>query len=192
MSRVLTFSRFFPAYHPKKGEATYFVEKILSGIFDRADKDFNFEEMLANQNSVLWNNDRELFFNFYFSLNWTKDWDIKGHTIRAGNRWEVGMKFSPRVWSGKPYQSKQITISPDIEVKKVWDIEILFETNQIHIGIPNGVNQWLLLSAGDVAKNDGLEVRDFYNWFDTAKNRKQKIIKAQIICWNENISYGTN
>lgn len=189
MSRVLTFSRTFPSYHPKKGEATNFVEKILSGIFDRQDKKFSLEIMLATENRVLWDSQSDLFFNFYFSLDWTKEWDIKGHTIRAGNRWKVGDKFSPRIWSGKPYQSKQITIAPDIKVKKVWDIEILFETNQIHIGIPNGKNQWLLLSAGDVAKNDGLEVRDFYNWFDTKKNRKQKVLKCQIICWSDQINY---
>ena len=29
-----------------------------------------------------------------------------------------------RVWSGQPYQSKQIIIAPPIQVKKVWDFEI--------------------------------------------------------------------
>jgi hypothetical protein len=29
MSKVLTFSRVFPSYHPKAGHPTYFVEKML-------------------------------------------------------------------------------------------------------------------------------------------------------------------
>lgn len=34
MSKVITFSRVFPAYHPKKGQPTYFIEKIYAGIAD--------------------------------------------------------------------------------------------------------------------------------------------------------------
>ena len=30
MSRVMTFSRVFPSYHPRKGDPTYFVEAILN------------------------------------------------------------------------------------------------------------------------------------------------------------------
>lgn len=171
MSRVLTFSTKFPAYHPKKGEQIFFREKIWAALADKL------PQFQIPGNCTDWD-----WHEYYNAIP-------KWHTIRAGNRWKVGDKFSPRVWSGKPYQSKQIIIAPDIEVKNVWDIEILFEQNQIHFGKPNGENQWLLLSAGDVAKNDGLSVHDFYNWFDTPKNRKQKVVKAKIICWNENIIY---
>lgn len=184
MSRVITFSRVFPKYHPKAGEPTYFIEKIWQQL-----KTDNFRD----GEYTIYSNHPRLMKDGHWQLPITwrdQKFNPKYHTIRNGNRrWKVGDKFSPRVWSGKPYASKQITIAPDIEVKKVWNIEILFETNQIHIGIPNGENQWLLLSAGDVAKNDGLSVHDFYNWFDTPKNRKQKIVKAQIICWNKNIKY---
>lgn len=62
MSRVITFSRVFPSYHPI----------------------------------------------------------IPSAPVTAG---KVGDKFSPRVWSGKPYRSKMITIAPDIEVKQIWDFE---------------------------------------------------------------------
>jgi len=176
MSRVITFSRVFPSYHPKAGQETYFIEKFWQSLYN----DGKIDNCLG---SPLLEKELEVFSNpSHFIIP-------KYHTIRAGNRWEVGDKFSPRVWSGKPYQSKQIIIAPDIEVKNVWNIEILFEQSQIHFGKPNGENQWLLLSAGDVAKNDGLDVHDFYNWFDTPKNRKQKVVKAQIICWNENIIY---
>jgi len=181
MSRVLTFSTKFPAHHPRKGEPTFFVDKIWEAIKPSVEV---MAEYYSKMNGVHYIHDPKGKGTYP-----PTPFEPKGHTIRAGNRWKVGEKFSPRVWSGKPYASKQITFAPDIEVKKVWDIEILFNTNQIHIGIPNGEQQWILLSAGDVAKNDGLEVRDFYNWFDTKKNRKQKVLKCQIICWNENINY---
>ena len=32
MARIITFSRTFPAYHPKAGEPTYFVEMILNDL----------------------------------------------------------------------------------------------------------------------------------------------------------------
>lgn len=180
MSRVLTFSRVFPAYHPKAGQPTYFVDKIWEAIKPSVE---DMAHYYSKMNGVHYIHDPK-------SQGYPPTpFEPKYHTIRSGSRWKVGDKFSPRVWSGKPYASKQIIISPDLEVKKVWDIEILFETNQIHIGIPNGKQSWLLLSAGEVAKNDGLDVHDFYNWFDTAKNRKQKVVKAQIICWNEEVNY---
>lgn len=38
--------------------------------------------------------------------------DQKHHTIRAGNRFKTGDYFSPRVWSGSPYNSKQLNMRP--------------------------------------------------------------------------------
>ena len=150
MSRVITFSKYFPAYHPRIGEPTLFVEQIQGGL--------------------------------------------KVHTIRAGNRWKVGDKFSPRIWAGKPYRTPQLTIAPDMEIKKVWDYEVKIN--------PSGVEQWFIngtmvsesndymqqwFNAGLIeliARNDGLTLQDFLNWFKHPSN-----FKGQIICWNENINY---
>jgi hypothetical protein len=41
MAKVITFSRFFPAYHPRKGEPTYFVEKIWAHLI--SDNQFDIE-----------------------------------------------------------------------------------------------------------------------------------------------------
>lgn len=123
MSRVLTFSRTFPSYHPRKGEPTFFVEKIFTDLFLQHDIDN------SNMDEPLLENEIK---NYY-----TKTWEPKGHTIRSGNRWKVGDYFSPRVWgddinpkSGKKgaYHSKQIIIAPAIEVKKVWNIRIWRES----------------------------------------------------------------
>lgn len=32
MSRVITFSRTYPSYHPKAGQPTYFVEKVMNSF----------------------------------------------------------------------------------------------------------------------------------------------------------------
>lgn len=186
MSRVMTFSRVFPSYHPKKSSQSNFVEKIHYSIWSSVSDDYiDMIDFIRDANKHL---DRVVVNAFIDSLDMETRFDPKHHTIRAGHRWKVGDKFSPRVWSGKPYQSKQIIIAPDIEVKKVWDVRIdladQYET--VYILDENGdqkdVDESLL------AKNDGLSDEDFYDWFDTPKNRKS-IFKGQIIAWNENINY---
>ena len=165
MSKVITFSRYFPSYHPRKGEETFFVEKFWEGI-------------------------GESYFDQYKEAR-LGNFEPKYHTIRAGNRWKVGDKFSPRVWSGKPRRSKQIIIAPDIEIKKIWDFEM------DECGIFSIDSKYLLydfLSSEmdpeiKLAKNDGLSQDDFFHWFMPNFN-KPKAFKGQIICWNENINYG--
>lgn len=99
MSKVIMFSRVFPSYHPKAGQLTHFVEKILISLKGR--------EICSN--------------NFGFNAD---RFDPKHHTIRKGNRFKTGDMFSPRFWEDKPYRSKQIIIAQDIEIKKTWDFEM--------------------------------------------------------------------
>ena len=131
MSRVLTFSQAFPSRHSKEGEPTFFKEKIWACLAD------TIEGFKIPDHCVDWN--WHAYYNAY----------PKGHTLRAGRRWKAGDKFSPRVWSGKPYASKQIIIAPDIELVNVWDIEILFD--RFTIQVPVKKDTWYLLSAGEVA-----------------------------------------
>lgn len=161
MSKVITFSRFFPSYHPRKGKPTFFVEKILNSVYNpKSIHDIPFEvQQIINQLVLL---DRE----------------EKHHTIRFGHRWKAGDKFSPRVWSDKPYRSKQITFAPDIEIKKVWDIHF-DEGGVIDI---NGF--YTEVEYETIATNDGLSFKDFHFWFPIGKP-----FTGQIICWNENIEY---
>ena len=121
MSRVTTFSRQFPAYHPQAGKPTYFVEKMIEWYWDTANPEFhNVEDMI-----FLLNPDKEssLLHKFVDSLcPDIEEW--KGHTVRSGNQKRVGQKFSPRVWSGAPYNSAQITFLPDLEIKKLWEVSM--------------------------------------------------------------------
>lgn len=169
MSRVITFSRTFPAYHPRKGQSTFFVEKILNSIYwPKSIHDIPIEV----QNIIT---DLVLF-----------DRDVKYHTIRAGNRWKEGDCFSPRVWSGKPYKTKQIIIAPDIKIEKVWSFEITPTGAECCIFIDSFSKPFSLLDS--IARNDGLTRDDFNHWFSTKQIRNNGF-KGQIICWNKNIKY---
>jgi len=162
MSRVITFSRTFPAYHPRAGEPTYFVEKLYKSILKPTD-----HVPITGIESGL-------------SLFALADAQPKHHTIRAGHRWKVGDWFSPRVWSGKPYNSKMITIAPDIQVKKVWNIEMRFDQTS-----PVAIIEGRVIMFDEfkvLAANDGLTPSDLMAWFN-------KTMLGQIICWNETIEY---
>ena len=174
MSKVITFSRYFPATHPKKGQPTFFVEKIFNSL-DLPDykimtlHDLYGDEINPTEDEFMSGSCNPLF-----------DHKPKYHTVRAGSRWKVGDKFSPRVWSGKPYQSKQIIIAPDIEIKKIWNIDIMHAHSWFSVMINGKENHW-----HELAKNDGLSSVDFMDWFKKSNN----IFIGQIICWNENIKY---
>lgn len=158
--RVITFSRFFPVSHPRKGERTLFVEKIMRGLH-------------------LWTPEAKAISDM---AEWAKGLE-KHHTIRAGDRWKVGDFFSPRVWSGKFYASKQIVIAPPIEIKKIWTFEWNVTTVLLNDYPVNS------LSIQEIAMNDGLDYKDFKDWFNIHPKKKQEIFVGQILCWNENIEY---
>jgi hypothetical protein len=154
MSKVITFSRVFPKYHPKAGQPTYFVEQIYNSLFSKNNL-MDYPKGLEIDDTIM---------------------GVKKHTIRNGNRWKVGDKFSPRVWSGKPYASKQIILADDVEVKKVFDF-IVEGPGYILNGYAITLTELKIL-----AENDGLEADDLGLWFN-------KPGKFQVICWNENLQY---
>lgn len=182
MTKVITFSRTFPAYHPKKGQPTYFVEKVWKSIYDQT-------------GTLQGIGPYEGGYTEAFGIELKEEENIhfhkpKHHTIRAGSRWKKGDYFSPAVWgnninpkSGKsgPYQSKQIKIAPDIEVKKVWDFNI--KDSRFFVG-KTAFGNYACKDFKRLALNDGLEVSDLLDWFQFPKD-----FNGQIICWNENINY---
>jgi hypothetical protein len=93
---------------------------------------------------------------------------------------------SLRVWSDKPYRSKQIEFA-QVEVKKTWDITIgdgNYSINTIQQGsfIPDCGLQKL-------ASNDGLHVDDFWSWFNIHPKKLGDVFTGQIICWSDKIEY---
>lgn len=167
MSRVLTFSRTYPSYHPRAGQPTYFVEQFQNclcsigiALYHGIDPPMDFLESLT-----------PLMVGY------------KHHTIRAGHRWKAGDWFSPRVWSGKPYNSKQITFAPDIQVKKTWDFAITVSKKKEPIWLDR--EQIGADTVGAIARADGLSFVDFMHWFKYPGTP----FDGQIICWNESINY---
>ena len=177
MPKIITFSRVFPAYHPRKGEPTYFVEAILNSVMPKkANGIINRNDIPQNVLDII---------NYFVILDGDTQ---KHHTIRAGNRWKVGDKFSPRVWSGKPYNSKQIIIAPDIEIVKTWDVKVEKDNYRNENGSTTIVTKITINGCHKtenyepLAANDGLNLDDLCNWF-------VKPMVGQIICWNPNINY---
>lgn len=168
----MMFARTFPMTHPRKGEPTYFVEKIWKSLYvngvcpDDLDKFIqHYEEQVRGE---------------YAKYN---DIHLKGHTVRAGNRWKVGDYFKPLVWSGRPYNSKTIQFAPPIRVEKLWRFSV--------------INHWMCVdgvsansySLENIARNDGLSFQDFLNWFMPLSKKPEPDFEGQIISWSKNIDY---
>ena len=180
MAKVITFSRNFPATHPKAGLPTLFVEKILkcwveTGIISLSKA----SEVGRNLNidSIQYIDDARQYFKLI---------EPKLHTIRAGKSRKVGEKFSPRVWTGKPYASKQLEIAPEMEWKTVLDFDIEIKKDYITVLIDGqlfyeerGVFCTQVGALTDLAKNDGLGLDDFKAWFGWCKQS----FEGQLLSW---------
>jgi len=172
MAKVITFSRTFPAYHPKKGQQTYFVEKFWE----------SYESIESDISKVL--TPLVPYIQEYKSsndFNYTKH-GAKNHTIRSGNRWKEGDYFSPRVWSGKPYNSPMITIAPDTLIVKVWDIVVVVKDRHVFLNDVCYTDDSFEFIMSELAKNDGLTADELKQWFN-------KPMEGQIICWSNLIHY---
>lgn len=118
--------------------------------------------------------DEFVLYDWYEYYNAIPKW----HTIRTGKRWKAGDMFSPRIWSGKPYASKQVTFSEPIKIEKTFDIKLTGKNWRIS-------DKMIVTDLMEnVARNDGLKYNDFLDWFP-------KDFDGQIICWNERIEYPT-
>jgi len=160
--KEIMFSRVFPAYHPRKGEPTYFVEQMLKQLIaDRKAPISRLDDKFVNR-SIL------------------DTVGFKSHTIRKGHNFSAGDYFLPKVWTEMPYRSVKYQFAPSVIVEKTFDFEI--KTGSIFV---NGVHRPYYAS---ICKNDGLEPVDFANWFrlfDYLSND----FDGQIICWNAAINY---
>ena len=170
MAKVIMVSRQFPNYHPKAGEPTWFVEKIWKSLL--------LAKVINIPETIVYEAKYEEYFPCQFndpneSVSYHKP---KNHTIRNGKRWKDGDMASIRVWSGKPYGSKQIAIAPDVKLK-VLDVEI---DAQGMIKIAGKV-----INAIKVAENDGLSATDMCDWFEPSLP-----FIGQILIWSpEKVDY---
>lgn len=172
MAKVITYSRRFPAHHSKKGQPTHFITKFWRSAS-------NWPGLIwlkENNGEALASIDEELAHYFEHG---GKVFPKKGHTIRAGHRFQPGDYFSPRVWSEGPYKSPMVKIAPDIMVEKTWDFRVDRDGDMWLNNVPLLWDKLLL-----IIKNDGLDEKDFLEWFKYPKE-----FDGQIICWDNTIIY---
>lgn len=188
MGKVITFSRQFQKGHPKAGQPTYFVEQVLNalGIYMPTNS-ADFQSYLCGLNTKSIAEGKlsyEDIIRFCSSLSLIEI-RSKIHTIRSGNRWKAGEKASLRVWSGVPYDSPQIIFAPDVELKQVIPIsisktagnEILTVVGRSYASVGSSE-----IEDGSIfpklAKNDGLALQDFLDWF-----KYPQPFEGQILAW---------
>lgn len=158
--KVIMVSKQFPKYHPKSGQPTHFVQKILHSLLPSGYKPIT---EIGNP--------------------------AKYHTIRAGERWKVGEMASIRIWTGLPYRSKQEEICK-VEIKKVWRFEIKKVRESIFTQYQAFVDgNRCDIDGKELIQNDGLSYDDFCDWFRLNNHKKDVHFSGQVICWNENINY---
>lgn len=138
---VLTVSTKFPQTHPKKGEDTEFVEKIL---------------MMCSQNEMFWRKFHTIRANFDL-------WKKRIEEIQTGKA-----ILSIRYWSDKPYRSPQTIIceldkNSGIGIQKVnFTAFSLCEGKTTPLAVKVDEHE---VSLSELAANDGLELQDFKDWF---------------------------
>lgn len=181
MSKVRTISRTFLKGHPKSGQPTYFVEQFINSVSD-SDKWCQFWHVayleklyrLNSKNIELGKITREQIKEFWESLNPEIN-TKKHHTIRSGTHFKGGDSISVRCWSKSPYNSPQIILWEDVEVR-TWNIKR--KDGWFHTDFLKSENDII----EDLATNDGLSINDFLNWFPAE-------FSGQIICWSDKIEY---
>jgi len=179
--KYMMFATRFPATHPRAGQPTRFPEKMWNN------RRISGPQM--TKEDILFLLLTEAKLPGVFDPGMVNEPDIsncsKGHTIRGGNRWKAGDMFSPRVWVGKPYYSKQVEFMPPIKVVATYQIKIQYTDSRksLVIWLDNNLIQMISLSSIDnmlqlpVAHNDGLLPADFKGWFP-------KAFEGQLICWD--------
>lgn len=154
---VLTVSRTFPSTHKRKGDSTFFVEKIKVAV-DQA------EEMEENG---------AVFPDMY-------DYKPKLHTIRSNYKlWERRIDevqsgnaiLSLRYWSGKPYNSKQVEFAQFNKDSGIGIQKLKDPTNFVFAPVENSIVDWQ-----NIAANDGLIFDDFCEWFNVRQDEPMAII----------------
>lgn len=156
---VITLSQSFLKDHPRAGEPTFFAKKFMNGVFRTGYYSAPGEIETMGIPPIL----------------------SKIHTIRGNyDLWTGRIKevqngeavLSIRVWSGKPYNSGQITIATLTAEHGVGIQEIRFAPTS-HYADRRDLNPLGTWSAGHkytsdfglLAQNDGLAEQDFRDWF---------------------------
>lgn len=178
MNHYKPLSIIFPSYHIQKGQPTFFVEKLWMSLIQCGAISISKCAELSKQTGI---GNLDIYKIRKCELH------PKVHTIREGCRVKAGDTITFYVWSGKPYRSKWIVVSPKIEVKQVWN----FTMNQISRPTFK-INGHAIadITLPILAQNDGLTLNELTDWLCMPKSALEYgFFAGQIICWHSEIKY---
>lgn len=114
----------------------------------------------------------------------------KKHTIRRNyDQWKLNAEktergrfyLSIRQWSGRPYNSPQVEIAQRNNPIGVQPIELYYHSDNDTITAKIDGREWLDADCHIIAKNDGLSVQDFKEWFFGKDPQEDKVFTGVII-----------
>lgn len=157
---VITLSQTFPAKHPRKGQPTGFADKVQEAL--NYVKYFGIEGMQPTKRAKI----------HTMRTNWSL-WSKRFAKIYEGKAC-----LSLRIWSGKPYHSKQIEIArltkaDGIGIQPAYIEEMQFLGNdeiEVSMRIVGGydsrhIKEDPIIDGRAIAANDGLVLRDWLPFF---------------------------
>lgn len=115
---------------------------------------------------------------------------VKKHTIRKNyDLWKLNAKkmergkfyLSIRQWSGRPYNSPQVEIAQRHNPIGVQPIELYYHSDNGEITAKIDGREWLDADCYTIAKNEGLSVQDFKEWFFGKYPQEDKVFTGVII-----------
>ena len=138
---ILPVSKTFPKYHKRAGQPTEFLKKISSVLIEK--NECNLPKIhTIRANYALWKKRIE--------------------EVKKGN---AIIKIV--TWSGRPYHSKQQAFYPlsfrdNVDIQKLEFYEDKDNVPSIKYPLVDNISQQIIET---IAENDGLEYKDFKEWF---------------------------
>lgn len=144
---VLMVSRVFPGYHPKKGQHTFFREKINEALVQVTDTPIFTPKL------------HTLRKNYSY-------WAKRIEAVQQGKA-----VLSVRQWKGRPYHSDPVEFIVLDSTTGLGIQKLERPDNFIHATVDGKVIDW-----GLIADNDGLDFTDFCHWFNVRSPEPMAVI----------------
>lgn len=153
-------SQAFLMGHSKVGKPNYFVEQLSNALYEHSE----YKVQLSDSESVVVRGKKLHTIRENYEY-----WKEKADKINAGE-----MELSIRVWSGKPYRSTQVEVArlSHVGVQLV-EMGCSTEDAQPIVYVDNVLKP---NAAAEMAKNDGLQLEDWIEWFFKKTNTFRGVI----------------
>lgn len=159
--------------HPRHGEETFFVERILAMLFNHYT--FEISRFYTEEYSVAIVNQYQLTDLFLLEAKYDFCYEVfeecirgedylKIHTVRSGHRFKKGTPIHFKIWTGNAYRSKTFKLAPEINCTGVQEF---VWTRKIDTLIVDGNP---ISDTLQFCENDGLSIKDLKDWFGDGFN----------------------